>query len=165
MKKLNAYLQKLAPLKRLYLGNISALLGDLLIIFYFTKIIDTFVTKNLVFMQLKLLGYQGATLSQSDFLQFKGILNSNIKLMLFVMILVHAIIYLCGVLKKTWAINYVRRYAFMGAILSLIEFIFYIKNGNGVNFFTFTTVILYGLSFLSLKSFQNEIPEIKKQEQ
>ena len=156
MKKLKAYLQKLSSTQKVYLGNIAAFCGDLLIVFYIGKFIDTFVTKKLVFMQLKLMGYQQSSLSHSDFLQFKGILAANAKMILFAFIIVHSIIYICGCFKKRWAITYVGRYALTGLILSAIEFIFYIKNGNGINFFTFATILLYGLSYFILKEFNQK---------
>lgn len=156
MKKLNEFLLNLEPKVRLYLGHGSSFAGDLLIIFYITKVIDTFVTKDLVFKQLSFLGYQAASLSHTDFLQFKGILTANVKLMLFAAIVVHGIIYACGCLKKKWAINYVERYALFGAVLSTLEFIFYIKNGNGLNPYTFGTILFYGLSYLSLRAFKKQ---------
>ena len=154
MKKLNAYIRKLDQKQKRLLGNIAALLGDVFIIFYISKIIDKFVTKKLVFMQLKLMGYQNPVLSQSDFLQYKGLVAANAKLMLVGIIIFHGIIYLCGALDKIWAINYVKRYAAIGAILSAVEFIFYIKNGHGLNPYTLATIAFYSLSYITLKEYK-----------
>ena len=156
MRNLNVYIEKLSQKQKRVIGNIAALFGDVLIIFYFSRIIDKFVTKNLVFMQLKLMGYQNPTLSQSDFLQFKALVTSNAKLLLVGIIMFHGIIYICGCLDKKWAISYVKRYAIAGVVLSAIEFAFYVKSGLGLNPFTLMTMILYGVSYLMLKAYVQE---------
>jgi len=154
MKKLNIYLQNLSQRKKLILGNISSFFADFLILFYFSEILDTYVTKKFVFFQLKLLGYQQDSLSQTDFLQFKGLINSNMRFVLLGFLIYHLVIYISGLLRKKWAITYVHKYALIGCILSAVEFIFYIFSGKGINIFTFFTIVFYGIAYMALDSFK-----------
>ena len=153
MKKLNIYLRNLSQRKKLLVGNLSSFLGDFLIVFYFSEIIDTYITKNFVFFQLKLLGYKQNSLSHTDFLQFKGLLSSNMRIVLLGFLVYHIVIYISGLLRKKWAITYVCRYAFVGAILSVVEFLFYIISGKGINPFTFFTIVFYGIAYKTLDHF------------
>lgn len=154
MKKLNLYLEKLTQRKKLLVGNISSFLADFLILFYFSELLNSLITKETVFFQLKLLGYKPTSLTQTDFAQFKGLITSNMKLMLFGFLIYHSIIYLSGIFRKKWAITYVYKYALFGWILSALEFLFYIFSGKGINFYTFLTIILYFLAYKTLESFK-----------
>jgi hypothetical protein len=153
-KILNANLDKMEKNLQLKLGSLLCFGGDFLIVFYFSKFLKTFITKDLISFQLKIMGLSAAEIAQFDFTQFSAIIASSAKIMLAIFLAYNAIIYFCCAIGKKWASGYVRNYALTGGLLSICEFYFYIKKSGTINPYTLATIILYALSFYVLHHFK-----------
>jgi hypothetical protein len=159
-KILNANLDKMERNVQLKLASILCFAGDFLIVFYFSKFLKVFITKDLITFQLRFMGLSPAEISQFNFSQFSAIIASSAKIMLSIFLVYNAIIYICCALEKKWASGYVRNYALTGGVLSICEFYFYIKKSGTVNPYTFGTICLYAASFYVLHYFKKtQAPE------
>lgn len=153
MTKLNAYLDNLEPKQWLYLGSALALLADILIIIYIYGTMDTFLDKELIMQQLIKAGYPPGAITQTEYLQFRGIIISNLKIVLNGFLLLHAIIYFCSAIAKNWAIKYTSFYAISSALLAIIA-IFSISKEN-LNIIPFAFVALLLGTYYCLRKFRN----------
>ena len=142
---LNKNLSSLPKSKRYLIANLACFLADVIVIYYVSlKIGDFFTEKHLIFM-LKNAGADSSKLAHFDLVQFRAMALSNIKLMLFIVLIFNCINYLFSQFQKAWAMKYVKRYAFFGFLFSILEFVGYLVTGNGINFYTLAGLLLYFL--------------------
>lgn len=152
MTKLNAYLDKLEAKQLLYVASALALLADVLIIAYIYATLDSYLGKDLIMNQLVRAGYPPNSISQTDYLQFRAMLISNVKLMLNGFLVVHAIVYLCCAFAKKWAIKYVKFYAVSSAIIAAIAI--YNLPKEKFSFIPVVFVLLLVSSYVCLRKFR-----------
>lgn len=161
---LNDKLDRLGADKFYIIGPLTSLLSDVILIYYITAIFlpnqlpdEEFIrTFRVMFQKMN----QTAMVVPRDFiLQQKALLLSIFPIVFYGFFLFHCVIAYNVYKKSSGSIAYLKVYTGSAVGLSVLELLMYIIAYQTFNFYTFFTMILYGLVFYGLKHFEKLEPQ------
>ncbi len=158
LKHFNHTLTKWGAQKVKLFAPLPSLLGDIIVLYYintvFLEKLKSPIYINHYIHQMKNLGMLHQFADLEMFKQLYLVSLNSIGAILCLIFCVNIIIYLFCLSKYKWPRTYIKGYAFSAVFLSIFELGMYILKGDGINFYTLSSAILYFFTYYIYKFFR-----------
>ena len=158
LKHFNHTLSKWGAQKVKFFAPWPSLLADIIVLYYintvfFEKLKSPAYINNYI-QRMKNLGmlHQLADIEMVKELYMVSL--NSMGAMLCIVFCINILIYLSCLTKYKWPKTYIKGYAFSAVFLSIFELGIYMLKGDGLNFYTLSSAVLYFITYYVYKFFR-----------